>query len=309
MLERAGKRKSGRRMAPEDQDAGEPGTQDGAALLRALRRLMRPLVRFLVRSGITFPVLADLLRVLYVEVVNEDLLADPRSRTDSRVSLLTGVHRKEIRRLRTAGEDTEEAPPLVTVSSQIIARWLGLPAYAAPSGGPTPLPRAAAAEGGVSFESLVASVTTDLRPRTVLDDWLEQGIVTIDAEDRVRLNASAFLPRPGRSEQFFYFARNLHDHLAAAAANLSSADGARAGKGAPFLDRSVHYDRLSPDLAARLETAGREGAQRLLLEINRLALTALEAEGEVPAGSTVPTRRVNLGIYLYAEDEQRKPEA
>ncbi|MFC0408179.1 DUF6502 family protein [Roseomonas elaeocarpi] len=296
-------------MAPGDRDAGEPGAQDGAALLRALRRLLRPLVRFLVRSGITFPVLADLLRVLYVEVVTEDLLSDPRSRTDSRVSLLTGVHRKEIRRLRTAGEDSEEAPPLVTVSSQIIGRWLGLPAYATPAGGPAPLPRTAAPDGGASFEALVASVTTDLRPRTVLDDWLQQGIVTIDAEDRVRLNVGAFLPRPGRSEQLFYFARNLHDHLAAAAANLTPSEGAQAGRAAPFLDRSVHYDRLSPDLAARLEAAGREGAQRLLLEINRLALTALEAEGEVPAGSDLPTRRVNLGIYLYAEDEPRKPGA
>jgi len=40
-------------------------------------------------------------RGLYVEVARDDLLDDPRSRTDSRISLMTGVHRKELRRQRT----------------------------------------------------------------------------------------------------------------------------------------------------------------------------------------------------------------
>ena len=70
--------------------------------MKPLARLLRPLVRLLIRSGVTFPVLANLIRALYVEVSLRDLLTDAKARTDSRVSLLTGVHRKEIRRLRAA---------------------------------------------------------------------------------------------------------------------------------------------------------------------------------------------------------------
>ena len=80
-----------------------------AALLRASRRLLRPLVRLLMRAGVTFPVLADLLRTLYVEVAARDLLVDPKAQTDSRISLLTGVHRKEIRRLRELPPDTSRS--------------------------------------------------------------------------------------------------------------------------------------------------------------------------------------------------------
>jgi len=69
------------------------------ALLKAARRLLRPLVRLMMRSGITFPIVADLMRSLFVEVASQELLTDARARTDSRISLLTGVHRKEIRRL------------------------------------------------------------------------------------------------------------------------------------------------------------------------------------------------------------------
>ena len=70
------------------------------ALLGPLRRLMRPLIRLLIRSGVGFPAFAELARGLYVEVAGQDLLADPTERTDSRISLMTGVHRKELRRLR-----------------------------------------------------------------------------------------------------------------------------------------------------------------------------------------------------------------
>ena len=269
-------------------------------LLKALARLLRPLVRLLIRGGVTFPVLADLLRGLYVDVALRDLLADPKARTDSRVSLLTGVHRKEIRRQRTP-ETAGAEPAAVTRTSEIIARWLGAPAYTDPATRrPLPLPRAGA---DPSFEGLVASVTRDVRPRAVLDDLLDQGAVALEADGRVRLSAEAFIPRPGRDDQLFYFARNLHDHVAAASANVLAAGGGPA----PFVDRSVHYDGLTAEAAARLEAHAREAAQRLLLDVNRLALELVEAqepgEAQGAAPGSAPTRRVNLGVYLYAEDD------
>lgn len=268
-----------------------------AALLNATARLLRPLLRLLIRAGVTYPALAELLRGLYVGVAAEQL--PPAARTDSRLSLLTGVHRKEIRRLREAAPEALEVPEAVSLSSQIIARWLALPDYAE-AGRPRPLPRSAPA-GAPSFERLVGEVTRDLRSRTVLDDWLAQGLVRLDAARQVVLEASAYLPRPGSEEQLYYFARNLHDHLAAAAANV-------AGGRPAFLDRAVHYDRLPPAIAARMEAMGREGAQQLLLDINRRVLAMLEAEGEaIPPGEA--SRRVNLGVYLYAEDEPPGPEA
>ena len=260
-------------------------------MLAPLRRLLRPLVRLAIRCGVAFPAAADLLRALYVDIAREEL--GPDHRTDSRVSLLSGVHRKEIRRQRSMPPD-EAPPPLVTRNGQLIGAWLGAPGFTDAAGRPLALPRVADGgnPGAPSFDRLVMSVTRDVRPRAVLDDWLSQGIVTLDGEDRVQLSAAAFLPQPGRDEQLFYFARNLHDHIAAASANVL-AEGP-----APFVDRSVHYDRLTPAAAAELERLGREAAQRVLLEVNR---HAMRLATEAPAGS--PTRRVNFGVYLLAEDE------
>jgi hypothetical protein len=264
------------------------------ALLAPLRRLLRPLVRLLIRCGVTFPAAADLLRALYVDVAVEELGSGNRS--DSRMSLLTGVHRKEIRRQRSQ-PPSSAPPPLVTRNGLLIATWLGARDYTDAAGMPLPLPRTAA--DGPSFERLVTSITQDVRPRAVLDDWLSRGIVAIDPDDRIRLLASAFLPQAGQDEQLFYFSRNLHDHVAAAAANVL-APGA-----APFLDRSVHYDRLTPAAAAELERVAREAAQVVLLEVNRRAMAL--AEADAPPGT--PTRRVNFGIYLFAADEPSAPDA
>src|ERR1700733_4121643 len=88
-------------MPPSDR----PSPLPAAPLLKAARRLLRPLVRLMMQSGLTFPVLADSLRRLFVEVAINEILTDPKSRTDSRLSLLTGVHRKEIKRLREMPSD------------------------------------------------------------------------------------------------------------------------------------------------------------------------------------------------------------
>nr|WP_165838781.1 DUF6502 family protein [Roseicella frigidaeris] len=269
-----------------------PERPTAEALVGPLRRMLRPLVRFLIQCGVTFPVLAELLRGLYLDVARAELPGSP-PRTDSRVSLITGIHRKEVRRHRGA-TGPEEAPAVVTLGSQIIARWLGDPAFAGPDGAPRALARLRV-PGEPSFEALVEAVTSDMRPRAVLDEWLSLGLVSLGADDRVTLDATAFLPRPGQEAQLFYFARNLGDHLAAATANVAAA--ARP----PFIDRSVHYDRLDPAVAAALEAVAREAAERVLVEVNRQALGMVGEEA--PAAGPRPTRRVNLGVYLYVEDE------
>ncbi len=268
------------------------------ALIGPLRSLLRPLVRLLMRSGITFPVLADLLRGLYVDVALHDVLTNPSARTDSRVSLATGVHRKEIRRLRTVSPAAStEAPPIVTLASAIVGRWLGGADYTDAGGEPLALPRTGHAPGSASFESLVAAITTDVRPRAVLEELLAQNLVVLEAGERVRLNVAAFVPPPGREAQLFYFGRNLGDHAAAASANIEAAGAA------PFLDRSVHYDRLGAATIRRLERAGREAAERLLVDFNRIALAAAEEDDREAAAAPERPRagRINLGVYLYVE--------
>lgn len=284
-------------MTPHPDSAGhEPPAQPGAnALLAAVRRILRPLVGLLIRKGVTFPHMVDLLRGLYVDVAAHDLLPDPKSRTDSRISLMTGVHRKEIRRQRPLQFREPGEPAVVTIATQVVAHWLVL----ARNGTLPPLPRIAENPASDSFERLVSKVTTDIRPRALLDDWIDQGLVRLDDTDRVHLNIAAFLPKPGSDQQAYFLGRNLGDHMAAGTANML-ADGP-----APNLDRSAHYDRLSPETARRIEAAMRMRAELALQDINAMALAEI-ARDAVPAEAAAAERaRVNIGIYVYRDDTGR----
>ena len=120
-----------------------------------LARLLRPLVGLLIRAGVTFPALTELLRELYVAVADQEFTLAGKGQTDSRVSLLTGVHRKEVSRLREAKIPVSEASKTLSRSSQIISRWSSAAEFLDADGRPKPLPRLDDGSGAPSFESLV----------------------------------------------------------------------------------------------------------------------------------------------------------
>ena len=268
-----------------------PNEQHTTVLGRALRTLLRPLVRLLLEHQITYPALTALLKEVYVEVADTDFRLPAKRQTDSRVSLLTGVHRKEVSRLRAAPADAAAPPNSLSLGSSILSRWVGIPDYHGPEGRPRPLPRQAASPDEVSFETLVESVSKDIRPRAVLDEWVRLGIASVDADDCVVLNQEAFVVDQGFEEKTWFFGRNLRDHIAAGAHNLG-------GQGRPLLDRSVYYGRLSAASREQLESMARELGMDALRQVNQRALALQEHDA---ADLEAAAHRINFGLYFFAD--------
>jgi Family of unknown function (DUF6502) len=267
------------------------------AFVQALRQVLRPLVRVMLAQGITFPYLSELLKSLMVEVADQNFRLDDKPPTDSRVSLLTGVHRKDVNRLRSAGPVADEKiHSVVSLGAQLVAQWLGNPLYLDEQGQPKPLPRYISEGGVTSFEGLVMGVNSDIRSRVVLDEWTRLGVVHLDDERRVCLNTQAFVPAKGFDEKAFYFGHNLHDHAAAAAHNLL-------GQEPPFMERSVHYSGLSAETIEQLAAQSKELGMQALLAVNK---TAMERE-KIDAAGDATGQRMTFGIYFYAEPHQPEP--
>jgi hypothetical protein len=265
-----------------------------ANLLQAqIARLLRPLVKLMIRSGLSFTAFTDIARKVYVDVALSDFRIEGKEQTDSRITLLTGVHRKEVRRLREQDPADASIPPDLSRTSRILAQWLGAAAYADANGKPLALPRAGPAP---SFETLISSNTKDVRPRAVLDDWRDRGLVEIDAQDRVVLLEAAMLPKPGEDAQLYYFGRNLHDHIAAASANVGGGDRM-------FLERAVHYDGLTADAARQLEALSRKLATQALETANK------EAQKVCDDPAPHDAWRWNFGLYVYVEPDARAEES
>ena len=261
------------------------------AFVGALRQVLRPLVRLMLSQGVTFPYLAELLKGLFVEVADKEFRIGEKPPTDSRISLMTAVHRKDVNRLRqTLQGQAGPVPGVVSLGAQLVALWMGLDRYLDGEGQPLPLPRFISEGGEVSFEGLVASVNSDIRSRVVLDEWQRLGVVRIDEQRRVCLNVSAFVPAEGFDEMAFYFGHNVHDHAAAAAHNLMG------GKPA-FLERSVHYAELSAASVRQLAAQSEELGMKALVAVNKSALAAEKDD----ADSDEPRQRMTFGIYFYSE--------
>lgn len=294
--EPAGRREGGRRSGQSGGRPAEPPLGPSPVLVSALKAVLRPLARLLIRERLRFPLVSELLKEVYVEVAEREFPVGGKPQTDSRVTLLTGVHRKDVKRLRERShgpdEDRDLARAAVGLGGELVARWTGDPAYLDAAGRPRPLPRLDRKEGGPSFEALVAGVSTDIRSRAVLDEWLRLGVVSVDDDDRVVLRTEAFIPAKGFEEKAAYLGRNVGDHLAAATHNL-------AGEGPAFLERSVHYDGISERSARILRDMAERLGMDALQALNRRAYQLAEAE----KGKKDAARRINFGVYLFEEND------
>lgn len=234
-----------------------------------------------------------------MEVGDKDFRVNDKPVTDSHLSLLTGIHRKDIKRLRaTVNTKAEIVPETVSMGARLVSQWTSDPVYLDEKGRPKPLPRFIRDAGVISFEGLVTSISKDIRSRVVLDEWLRLGVVEFDEHRRVCLKVEAFIPAKGFDEKAYYFGHNLHDHASAASSNLI-------GENQPFLERSVHYDELSHESVKILAEQSELLGMQTLLAINKKAKT-LEQDDASKDGKR---RRLTLGVYFYSEPvEPAKPD-
>ncbi|WP_221800708.1 DUF6502 family protein [Oceanobacter mangrovi] len=261
--------------------------------LNAASRVLKPLVRLLLKNQVTYPLLQPLLKQLYVEVADQEfMLEDGKRQTESRLSLLTGIHRKEIKRLREDVIPAPQAPANLSLGGQLLAYWLSQPGYQA-DGQPQPIARQSRQPGDISFETLVETVgRQDIRPRAVLDEWQRLGIVTLNTEDQVMLTAEAYIPSGNEEEQLYYWQRNLADHIETASRNLDPQQ-------TPLLERSVYYGQLSEHAVTELHDYYRQQSMELLKRVNDKARQLkLESPGNW---------RMNAGVYFSQQPLNQQP--
>ena len=250
---------------------------------------------------ITLPVAIELLKRELVEVAEHDFGLENKATTDSRISLVTGVHRKDVKRLRNLPNIASDLPPKVSLSAQIVASWISDPQWLDQQGKPRPLPRLTSQGSETSFETLVTRINQDIRPRSVLDEWLRLGVVRLNESEEVELVTSAFVPKAGLEEKLAYYGHNLGDHATAAADNVL-------GIGQPWFERSVHDSRLTEAQIEQLRLQAADLGMQMLTKLHLLTEQMLrEGEAAATEPSSSPGKRFTCGIYFYSTDSAEPP--
>lgn len=261
-----------------------------AIVLAAVLRALQPLARLLLRHGVAYPAFASALKQVFLEAAVQELQRAGRKQTDSAISLLSGVHRRDVRtlgRLDSARIAVEEP---MNMASQVMSRWLTDVEYLDADGQPLVLPRA-------RFDALVAAISSDVRPRAVLDELTRLGVAAED-EQGVRLLSPGFAPRQGFAEMATLLADNLHDHAAAASVNVE-------GEG-NYLEQAMFVDELTAPSVRRLHLVSAQAWREAFKTVTREAQSLYEHDQQ-HASREERVHRARLGAYFFACDDHERP--
>jgi len=262
------------------------------ALLAAVLKLLQPLIRILLRNGIPFGTFADLAKHVYVKIAMEEFGLPNRKQTASRVSIITGLTRKEVSRIQGLSEiENEETIERYNRAARVVSGWVRDNRFLDSSGQPAVLP----VEGnGVSFSELVRHFSGDMPVRAVLDELDRVGVIDHLPDGRIRLLSRAYIPVTGEVDKLGILGTDVRDLICTIDNNITREADQR------LLQRKVSYDNLPAEILPELRQLSAQKGQVLLEELD--SWLSQHDRDNNPSVSGTGRHRAGIGIYYFEED-------
>ncbi len=266
-----------------------------SALLEAYARLLRPLIRILIRHGVPFGEFADTVKRVYVDSASEDFALPSRKTSGSRLAILTGLTRKEVKRILDSNKSGVLPPaPSSTLSraGRVLTGWHNDPDFLATHYGP---PRDLPFDSNAtpSFSELVRRYSGDMPARAMLEELERVGAVVTTEQNLIHVRTRVYVPAPLNPESIERLGATLRDHASTLDHNLrpDRTDPAR-------FERRVYSTEgiPSPHLVDFQDFLDARGQQ--FLETLDNWLTAHETE-EGSTDAVGERRQIGVGIYYF----------
>ena len=247
--------------------------------LTTLLRMLRPITRAMIAKGVTVGEATETLKHALVLSAAEGADENGKRLSDSKVSLKTGLHRKDVRRLRA---DIPVAPrrPKLNAAALTIGVWSTAKSFVDGEGKARTLDRP-------EFNELVRSARVDLPPATILTELVSQGLVLADEDGKFSLQAKAYIGNDDSAEKLAAYEKNIVAHLEAATDNLIDNTG--------HFERAGHFNQLSDASINELEAESRAAFQDAL---ERIAAKALLLQDADALKQDDPKGRFSAGAYV-----------
>jgi Family of unknown function (DUF6502) len=288
-----------RRSVRSGASSGAPGntaagTARAAVVLAAVLRLLRPAVRLLLKHGVTHRSFSVALKQVFLEAAQDELAERGMPATDSAITLLCGVHRRDVRTLLRPPAAAVGAVGLAQpagLASEVVSAWLAERRWRQRNGRLRVLPRGTPGADDDSFDALVESISHDVRPRALLDELLRLGLVQERDDGAVELLRASFTPSADFSAVSALVAENVHDHLAAAAENLAG--------GHNHLEQAVFVDEIGSASADALREVAVQAWKQAFARVMASARERFDHDQtHTPAAER--THRARFGVYFYS---------
>ncbi len=269
-------------------------------LFSAVLKLLRPLVRIFLRNNVPYGTFADLAKSVYVDVAIEEFGIPGRKQTDSRVSIITGLNRKEVRRVKLLPELGSEGEVLAQRyhrAARVISGWIRDEVFLDAAGQPLDL----SLDGSdASFMKLVKLYSGDMPARAILDELLRVHCVERLDDGRIRLKTRAYLPDTQEGEKLAILGTDVKDLVTTIDHNISS-------EADRFFQRKVAYDNLPQEVLEKLRAIAADQGQALLEEVDKW-LSKHDRDTN-PSEEGTGCMRAGVSIYYFEEDLSKERNA
>lgn len=261
------------------------------SLSAAILRLLRPLIRILLRNGVSYGTFADLVRWMYVDVAMKEFSIEGRKQSTSRVSVLTGLSRKEVKRMQEISrpEDTERDEKY-NRAARVIAAWRRESEFQDADGKPSAL---SISGPWSNFSEIVRRYSGDVPVRAILDELLRIGAVKQLDNGKIVLRKKAYIPENSQADKLHILGTDVGHLISTIDYNLeSNATQAR-------FQRKVSYDNLPDEALPAFRKLSAKQAQKLLEKMDEwLAENDRDLN---PSSNGTGRNQAGLGIYYFEE--------
>ncbi len=259
------------------------------AVYRATLRILNALVKVLLRHGVSFQTFSDLAKQAYVDVARQDFALPGRKPSISRVSVLTGLTRKDVQHLLNEPTTTDSATAEShNRAARVVAGWVRDADFRGADGSLPALPF----DGPVSFGEVVRRHSGDVPPRAVLDELLRVGAVEQDKAGNIRLITRVYIPRHSDLGKLAILGSDVSFLIDTIDHNLQEAE-------TPRFQRKVMYDNLPLEAVAELRPLAARHAQELIELLD--AWMAQHDRDANPAARGSGRIRAGLGIFYFEQ--------
>lgn len=266
----------------------------------SIAKVLRPLVRILIRHGVSHGDFNEVAKRIFVEIAEKDFRLEGRKQTNARIAMLTGVQRKEVSRLLALPPiELDELDVQYNRGVRVTGGWRRDPDFLDDAGQPGALPF----DGENGFTELVRRYSGDLPARAVLDELVRVGNVRQDGKGMISLLSDAMhVPLEDKESQFNIMGNAGSDLFSTIDYNFECApDDTR-------LQLTVAYDNLPANAVRRFQHISHEDCLQLLKKFDVWLAEHDRDTNAEPAetdDSIADDRfRAGIGIYYFEEEVQ-----
>ncbi len=261
-------------------------------LVQAVATILRPIVRILMRHSVSAGAMNELVNRVYVEVAEEkEFTVAGRKQSDSRISVLTGLHRKHVARIK-------DLPELGNVGLEerhnravrVLSGWTRDRRYKTKSGRPAVLPF----EGKSSFSELVEKYSGGVPSRAMRDELVRVGVIEITRQNNVKLKTKAYVPGASEVEKMRILGMDAADLISTIDHNMTHEH--------PDLrfQRTVVYDNIPEKHAGEFRKLSAKYGQELLENLDRWLANHESTSREKQSKSI----RLGTSVFQFEEDSE-----